>query len=55
MTPNMANITQLHGYMKIERFELKLDIIKYTYGPVTLTPWYYDEKQEIIHLRCTLQ
>ena len=40
MTPNMANITQLHGYMKKERLELELDILKYVYGPMTLTPRY---------------
>ena len=27
MTPNMANITQLHGYMKMKRLKLESDII----------------------------
>ena len=29
LTPNMANITQKHGYTKMERLVLELDIIKY--------------------------
>ena len=36
MTPNMANNTQKHGYMKKERLVLELDIIKYIYGHMTL-------------------
>ena len=55
MTPNMANNTQKHGYMKKERLVLELDIIKYMYGHMTLIPRYLDAKHEIIHLRCTLQ
>ena len=36
MTPNMANSTHKHGYMKRERLVLELDIIKYMYGHMTL-------------------
>ena len=40
MTPNMANITQKHGYMKKVRLVLELDIVKYMYEHVTLIPRY---------------
>ena len=40
MTPNMANNTQKHGYMKKEYLVLELDIIKYMYGHMTLIPRY---------------
>ena len=38
MTPNMANSTQKHGYMRKERLELELNIIKYMYGHMTPIP-----------------
>ena len=40
MTPNMANNTYYHGYMKKERLLLELDIKIYMYGHMTLTPRY---------------
>ena len=40
MTPNMVNITQLHGYMKRERLELESDMINNMNGPMTLAPRY---------------
>jgi hypothetical protein len=40
VAPNMANNTQNHGYMKNERLVLELDIKKYMYGHMTLTPRY---------------
>jgi hypothetical protein len=40
VAPNMANSTQNHGYMKKERLMLELDIKKYMYGHMTLTPRY---------------
>ena len=40
VAPNMANNTQNHGYMKKERLVLELDIKKYMYGHMTLTPRY---------------
>ena len=40
MTPNMANSTQKHGYMKKEHLVLQLDIINYMYGHMTLIPRY---------------
>ena len=36
----MVNNTQNHGYMKKERLVLELDIKKYMYGHMTLTPRY---------------
>ena len=51
MPPNMANITQLHGYMKREHLELELDMINNMNGPMTLTPRYQDGKHETIHLQ----
>ena len=46
VAPNMANNTQNHGYMKKECLVLELDIKKYMYGHMTLTPRYRDTKQE---------
>ena len=40
MKPNMGHIIQQHGNMKNERLEIELDIIKYMYGHMTLTPRY---------------
>ena len=40
VAPNMANNTQNHGYMKKDRLALELDITKYMYGHMTLTPRY---------------
>ena len=37
MTPNMANNTQKHAYMKKERVVFELDIIKYMYGHNTFS------------------
>ena len=55
LTPNMANITQKHGYTKMERLVLELDIIKYMYGSTHDTHTKVFAKHEIMHLQCTPQ
>ena len=51
----MANNTQNHGYMKKKRLVLEVDIKKYMYEHMTLTPRYWDAQHEKINLWCTLR